>query len=164
MVSLLYCVNGLVSGEHLLHLLLYKKEIFTTFKKPLECVTIFEDEIVNKKAFELANLIFTEPWTLKNEIMLKIMQNFKFDFLKNKFQADWGVRCKFHFRKLYIIFPRYFFRFIEEYQLEKDTSIFCKNGSLLNKTCCELIALVLKTKIYFCHCNFISYQTIYMLP
>ena len=33
----------------------------------------FEDEIVNNKAFEHANLIFTEPWALANEIMLNIM-------------------------------------------------------------------------------------------
>ena len=45
----------------------------------------FEDEIVNKNAFEHANLIFTVPWALTNEIMLNIMQNFKFDFLKNEF-------------------------------------------------------------------------------
>ena len=44
-----------------------------------------EDEIVNSKAFEHANLIFTEPWPLTNKIMLNIMQNFKFDFLKNEF-------------------------------------------------------------------------------
>ena len=68
-MSLFYFVNSLVSGEYL----------------PLECVTIFEDEIVSKKAFEHANLIFTEPWALTNEIMLNIMQNFKFDFLKNEF-------------------------------------------------------------------------------
>ena len=49
-------------------------------------MTIFEDEIVNNKAFEHANLIFTEPWALTNEIMLNIMQNFKFDFLKNNVQ------------------------------------------------------------------------------
>ena len=45
----------------------------------------FEDERVNKNAFEHANLIFTAPWALTNEIMLNIMQNFKFDFLKNEF-------------------------------------------------------------------------------
>ena len=33
----------------------------------------------------LTDLIFTEPWALINEIMLNIMQNFKFDFLKNEF-------------------------------------------------------------------------------
>ena len=49
-------------------------------------MTIFEDEIANNKAFELANLIFTEPWTLTNEIMLNIMQNFKFDFPKTNFR------------------------------------------------------------------------------
>ena len=46
---------------------------------------IFEYEIVNDNAFEHVNLIFTEPWALTNEIMLNIMQNFKFDFLKNEF-------------------------------------------------------------------------------
>ena len=47
-------------------------------------MTIFEDKIVNNEPFEHANLILTEPWVLKNEIMLNIMQNFKFDFLKNE--------------------------------------------------------------------------------
>ena len=45
---------------------------------------MFEDEIFNSKAFEHANLIFTEPWVLENEIMLNIMQNFKFDVLKKQ--------------------------------------------------------------------------------
>ena len=48
-------------------------------------MTIFQDEIVNCKAFEGDNLIFTERWALTNEIILNIMQNFKFDFLKNEF-------------------------------------------------------------------------------
>ena len=48
-------------------------------------MTLFEDEIVNNKVFERANLIFTEPVALMNEIMLNIMQNFKFEFLKNGF-------------------------------------------------------------------------------
>ena len=48
-------------------------------------MTIFEDKTVNNKAFEHANLIFTEPRALTNEIMLNIMRNFKFDFLKNEF-------------------------------------------------------------------------------
>ena len=48
-------------------------------------MTIFENDIVNNKAFEHASVIFTEPWALTNEIMLNIMQNFKFDFLKNEF-------------------------------------------------------------------------------
>ena len=33
---------------------------------------IFADGIVSNKAFEHANLIFTEPWTLMNEITLNI--------------------------------------------------------------------------------------------
>ena len=47
---------------------------------------IFEDEMVYNKAIEQANLIITDPWALlTNEIMLNIIQNFKFDFLKNEF-------------------------------------------------------------------------------
>ena len=46
---------------------------------------IFEDEIVNNETFEHTNPVFTEPWALTNEVMLNIMQNFKFDFLKNEF-------------------------------------------------------------------------------
>ena len=37
-------------------------------------MTIFEDEMINIKAFEYDNLTFYEPWTLTN-----IMQNFEFD-------------------------------------------------------------------------------------
>ena len=40
-------------------------------------MTIFEDEIVDSKAFENASLIFAELWALTNEI--------KFDFLENEF-------------------------------------------------------------------------------
>ena len=46
---------------------------------------VFEVEKANNKAFEHASLIVTEPWALTNEIMLNIMQNFKFNFLENKF-------------------------------------------------------------------------------
>ena len=38
--------------------------------------------------------------------------------------------------------------------LKNDTSILRKNGSYANKTCYALSALFVKTKIYFCHCNF----------
>ena len=41
--------------------------------------------MVNNKAFEHAYLIFTEPCTLTNKIILNIMQNFQSDFLKNEF-------------------------------------------------------------------------------
>ena len=46
---------------------------------------MFEGEIINNKTLEHASLIFTELWALANEIMLNIMQNFKYDFLENKF-------------------------------------------------------------------------------
>ena len=86
--------------ENICRTYFYKKRNICHFLYNHQNVTIFEDEIVNNKAFEYANLIFTEPWELENELMLKIMQNFKFDFLKNEFQADWGVRFKFHFQNL----------------------------------------------------------------
>ena len=62
-------------------------------------MTIFEHEKANKKTCEHANLIFNEPWALTSEIMLNLMQNLKFDFLKNEL-ADWGVRFKFYFQNL----------------------------------------------------------------
>ena len=48
-------------------------------------IIVFDVTWANNKAFEHANLIFTEPWALTNEIMLNVMQNFKLDFLKNEF-------------------------------------------------------------------------------
>ena len=44
-------------------------------------------------------------------------------------------------------------------ELKNNTSILCKNGSFTNKMCCGLTALFIKTKIYFCHCNFANKQT-----
>ena len=43
-------------------------------------------------------------------------------------------------------------------ELKNDNSILRKNGSFSNKTCCSLTALFLKTKIYFCRCNFVNKQ------
>ena len=57
-------------------------------------------KLVTNKTFEHASLIFTEPQALANEIILNIMQNFKFDFLEKEFWADWGVRFKFHSQNL----------------------------------------------------------------
>ena len=67
-------------------------------------MTIFKDEIVNNKAFEHANLIFTDAWTLTNKIMLNIMQKFKFDFFQKRILDR--LRCTFYvlFPKPYIIF------------------------------------------------------------
>ena len=45
--------------------------------------------------------------------MLNIMQNFKFDFLENKFWADKGVYVPFP--EPYIIFPHEFFKCTNEY-------------------------------------------------
>ena len=63
-------------------------------------MTIFKDKIINSKTFEHAGLIFAENWALVNEIMLNIVQNFKFNFLENEYWADWGVRFKFHYQNL----------------------------------------------------------------
>ena len=53
------------------------------------------------------------------------------------------------------LFPMYC-RILE---LKKNTNILRKNGSFSNKTCCDMTALFLKTKIYFCRCNFVNKQT-----
>ena len=73
-------------------------------------MTIFEDEITNKKTLENANLFVTETRSLANEIMLNIMQNFNFDFLKKEFWTDCGVLSE-----LYTFFPWVFFQCMEEY-------------------------------------------------
>ena len=39
-------------------------------------------------------------------------------------------------------------------ELKSNDSSLLKNGSFPNKTCCFLTALFVKTKIYFCRCNF----------
>ena len=73
-------------------------------------MTIFEDEITNEKTLENANLFVTETRSLANEIMLNIMQNFKFDFLKKEFWTHCGVLSE-----LCTIFPWVFFQCMEEY-------------------------------------------------
>ena len=54
-------------------------------------------ELINNKTFEHTSLILTEPKALTNEIMLNIMENFKFDFLEKDSWADWCIHFKFHF-------------------------------------------------------------------
>ena len=73
-------------------------------------MTVFEDEIVKNK--EYANLIFTGPWALTNEIMLQIMQNFKFDFFKKKFVDQLGCTSLVPFPQNFL---REFFQCIDEY-------------------------------------------------
>ena len=123
-------------------------------------MTIFEDEIVNNKAFEHANLIFTEPWALTNEIMLNIMQNLKFGFLKTNFRPT-GVYVLSSISKTLHNFSTGFFPMYRGIlELKHDTRILRKNGSFSNKTCCGLTAFFLKTKIYFCRCirgGFVTY-------
>ena len=122
-------------------------------------MTIFEDEIVNNKAFEHANLIFTEPWALTNEIMLNIMQNFKFDFLKKKKFRPTGVYVLSSISKFLYNFSTGFFPIYRGVlELKNSTSVLRKNGLFSNKTCCSLTGLFLKTKIYFCRCNFVNKQ------
>ena len=43
-------------------------------------------------------------------------------------------------------------------ELNNGTRILCRNGSFANKTCCGFTALFIKTKIYFCRCNFANKQ------
>ena len=56
------------------------------------CVTIFKNDIVNNKGSQHANLIFTEPWVLANEIMLNVMLIFNLTFSKSNFKPT-GVNA-----------------------------------------------------------------------
>ena len=121
-------------------------------------MTIFENEIVNIKAFEHANLIFTEPWILTVEIMLNIMQNFKFDFLKNEYQANWVYVLSSISRTLHNISTGFFPMYRGILELKKVTITMHKNGSFSKGTCWGLTALFLKTKIYICRFKFVKKQ------
>ena len=44
-----------------------------------------KQQLAPSKTFENANLIFTDPWALANEIMLNRIQDFEFDFPENGF-------------------------------------------------------------------------------
>ena len=122
-------------------------------------MTILEDEIVNNKAFEHANLIFTEPWTLTDEIMLNIMQNINLIFSKTNFRPTGVYVLSSISKTLHNFSTGYFPMYRGILELKNDTNILRKNGSFSNKTCCGLAALFLKTKIYFCRCNFVNKQT-----
>ena len=79
-------------------------------------------------------------------------------FSKPKFSPT-GVYVSSSISKTLLNFPTGFFPMYREIlELKNDTSILHKNGSFSNKTCCGFTALFLKTKIYFCCCNFASKQ------
>ena len=102
-------------------------------------MTIFEDEIVNNKAFAHANRIFTETSALTNKIMLNIMQNFKFDSSKTNFRLT-GVYVLSSISKILHNFSTGFFPMYRGIlELKNDTSILHKNGLFSDKTCCGLL-------------------------
>ena len=121
-------------------------------------MTIFEDEIINNKVFEHASLIFTEPWTLANEIMLNIMQSLNLIFLKTSFGPTRVYVLGSISRTLHNFSTEFFSMYRVILELKNDTSVLRKNGSFANKTYCGLTALFLKKKIYFCRCNFANKQ------
>ena len=87
-----YFIKSLISREHLPHLNLYKENICRLFNRQNVFLKVFcklrSNNIIKKKIFEHASLIFTKLWALANEI----------DFLKNEFWADRGVDLKLHFQ------------------------------------------------------------------
>ena len=127
-------------------------------------MTIFEDEIVNNKTFEHTNLIFTEPWALTSPgrwrmkscwIWFKILNLI---FSKTNFRSTEVYVLSSISKTLHNFSTRFFPMYRGILELKNDTSILRKNGSFSNKTCCGLTALFLKTKIYFCRCNFVNKQ------
>ena len=63
-----------------------KTSVFVNYVEAIMLIYLalhnLHDCTFNKKTFENANLISTEPWALANEIMLNIIQNFKFYILE----------------------------------------------------------------------------------
>ena len=115
--------------------------------------------LINNKTFENVSVIFDEPLALANEIMLNIMQSFKYDFLENEFWADWGVLSISISRNLLNFSTGFFSMYTSGIiELKNYNSILRKNGWFANKTCYSLTALFLKTRIYFCCCNFANKQ------
>ena len=110
--------------------------------------------LINSKTFEHADLIFTEPWTLTNEIMLNIIQSFKFDFSRKRILGRLGWTFYVPFQEPYLIFPRFFLIYRGILELKNNTSIWRKNSSFAHKTCCDLTTLFVKQKFSFCRCNF----------
>ena len=107
------------------------------------------ETLINNKTFEHANLIFTELWALANQIMLNISISSKTNF---------GLTGVYILSSISRTLHNLCMGFISLYrgvsELKNDTSILRKNGLYANKRCCDLTALFLKTKIYFCHYSF----------
>ena len=61
-------------------------------------------------------------------------------------------------RSIRSFFKRLFSMYRGIFELKNDISIFCKNGSFANKTCCGLTVLFIKTKINFFRYNFTNKQ------
>ena len=121
-------------------------------------MTIFEDEIVNNKAFEHANLIFTEPWALANEIILNICKTLNLVFSKMNLRSTGVYVLSSISKTLHTFSTGSFPMYRGILELKNDTKVLRKNNSFSNKTCCNLTALFLKLKVYFCHCNFVNKQ------
>ena len=94
------------------------------------------------------------PRFLTNEIMLNIMQNFKFDYSKTNFRPTGVYISSSISRTLHKFSMGFFSMYRGVLGLKSYTSILRKNGSFTYKTCCSLTALFVKTKINFLRCNF----------
>ena len=87
-------------------------------------MTIFEDGIVNNEDFEHANLIFTEPWALMNEIMLNIMQTLNLIFSKTNLRPT-GVNILSSISKTLHNFSTGFFPVYRGILVQKTILAFC---------------------------------------
>ena len=81
------------------------------------------------------------------------MQNFNFVFVENEFWPTGVYVLSSISITLHNFCPRFFSMYRGVIKLKNDTSILPKNGSFAKKTCCSLIVLFVKTKIYFFCCN-----------
>ena len=112
-------------------------------------MTTFGDETVNNKAFEHANLIFTEPWALANEVMLNIMQTLNLVFSKRNLRHTQVYVLNSIFKTLHNFSRGFFPVYRGILEPKSNTSILRKNGLFSKKTCYGLTSLFQKRKFTF---------------
>ena len=120
-------------------------------------MTILKDEIVSMKAFEHANLIFTEPLALTIETCWIYCKTLNLIFSKTNLRLI-GVYVLCSISRTLHDFSAVFFSICRILQLKNGNRVLLKNGSFANKMYCGLTALFVKTKYYFCHSNLVNKQ------
>ena len=103
-------------------------------------------------------MIFTTPQALTRKSMLKVMQNFKLDFLGMNFRSTRVYVLSSISRTLHYFSTGFFSVYRGMLGLQNDTRILHKNVSFKSKMLQGSAALFIKMKIYFFCCNLVNNQ------